>query len=255
MNQPMARTQPTARPYSAPLPAGAPGAAGEHSALSLAALVSRSRIETDHFYAGRPHDPSFAYELFRRALVGRCEAAWAELYGLYRPLVEGWVRRSGSLPLTGETGDYFVSAAFARFWRAVPAERLADFPTLASLLNYLQRCAGCVVIDFARAQSGAQLLPEDAIPAARHPSCAPDEQALSMIERQEFWRFVGELLHTPAERAVVHGSYVLGLKPGDIFALHPALFASVNEVYAIKRNVLNRLSRNADLRQMVTAEA
>lgn len=255
MNQPMARTQPTACPQSALPLAGASGAVGDQSALSLAALVSRSRIETDHFYAGRPHDPSFAYELFRRALVGRCEAAWTELYTLYRPLVEGWVRRSGSLPLTGESGDYFVSAAFARFWRALPAERLADFPTLASLLNYLQRCAGCVVIDFARAQSSAHLLPEEAIPLAHHPCCAPDEQALSLIERQEFWRFVNQLLHSPAERAVIHGSYVEGLKPSDIFALHPTLFASVNEVYAIKRNVLNRLSRNADLRQMAAAEA
>lgn len=227
-----------------------PDDAAAAGALSLAVLVSRCRVETDHFYANRPHDPRFAYELFRRALAERNETAWVELYTLYRPLVEGWIKRSGSLALTGEHGDTFVSAAFARLWRAIPPARLADFPTLAALLNYLQRCAGCVVIDYARSQASAAALPEEAMAQARELLVSPDEQALGRVEREEFWRMIDGLLHSQAERAVVRGSFVLGMKPGDIYDRHPDLFENVNSVYSVKRNVLTRLGRNPELRRM-----
>jgi DNA-directed RNA polymerase specialized sigma24 family protein len=246
MNPHTAPAQPQAQPQGAWANPEEPTAP---SALGLSALVSRCQIETDHFYAGRPHDPRFAYELFRRALADRNEAAWIELYALYRPLVEGWIKRSGSLPLTGEHCETFVSAAFARLWRAIPPARLSDFPTLAALLNYLQRCAGCVVIDYARSQPSAAL-PEEALAHARELLVSPDEQALVRVEREEFWRLIDGLLHSEAERAVVQGAFVLGMKPGDIFERHPDLFESVNSVYAVKRNVLTRLGRNPELRRL-----
>jgi hypothetical protein len=40
------------------------------------------------------------------------------------------------------------------------------------------------------------------------------------------------------------------MKPGDIFVARTDLFAGVDEVYAMKRNILNRLRRNHELRAM-----
>jgi hypothetical protein len=40
------------------------------------------------------------------------------------------------------------------------------------------------------------------------------------------------------------------MKPGDIFQRYTHLFSSINDVYNVKRNVLGRLSRNQELRQM-----
>src|SRR5215216_1127040 len=113
--------------------------------LSLPILVRRCATESDHFYHSRPYDARFAHELFRRALVERDEQAWEHVYTHYSPLVEGWVRRSGAFASCGESSEFFVGAAFTKFWRAMSPERFATFPTLAALLQYLQLCTSSVV--------------------------------------------------------------------------------------------------------------
>src|SRR5579859_6998204 len=117
-------------------------AASDLMTLPLEALARQCCTESERFYRGQPHNTRFAYELFRRALVERNEAAWEHVYAHYSPLVDSWVRRSGAFLNSGESSEFFVSLAFTRFWRAIPPRRFAAFPTLAALLQYLQRCAG-----------------------------------------------------------------------------------------------------------------
>ena len=50
-----------------------------------------------------------------------------------------------------------------------------------------------------------------------------------------------------------HEIYQSQLKPAEIFQRHPHLFASVDDVYRIKRNVLERLRRNANIRAFLPA--
>jgi hypothetical protein len=219
--------------------------------MSLAALATCCAAESERFYRGRPYDTQFAYELFRRALVERDELAWEHVYTHYAPLVESWVRRSGAFAGSGETGEYFVGAAFTKFWRAVTPERFESFATLAALLHYLQLCAGSVVIDSVRAQSWAEMAPEEALSPWQAPQASPDEQALNRVSRAEFWRFIESQMNGAAELAVVVGSFVMGLKPGEIYEQRPDLFANVNEVYNVKRNVLARLGRNGELRGLL----
>ena len=73
------------------------------------------------------------------------------------------------------------------------------------------------------------------------------------MSRGEFWRYIDTQLNGDAERAVVLCSFVLGMKPGEICDERPDLFASVAEVYNVKRNVLCRLSRNPELRRRLSA--
>jgi hypothetical protein len=221
--------------------------------LSINALVCRCVVESDHFYRGQPYDTRFAYELFRRALVLRDEVAWEHVYAHYSALVESWVRRSGAFPGSGESSEFFIGAAFTKFWRAVSAERFADFPTLASLLHYLQLCTGSVVIDSVRSQSWSEMVPEEALPAGQVPQVAPDEEALARVGRAEFWRYITGQLNGEAEQVVVVGSFVLGMKPGEIYDDRPDLFADVDEVYNVKRNLLARLGRNAELRRRLAS--
>jgi DNA-directed RNA polymerase specialized sigma24 family protein len=221
--------------------------------MSLPALVRRCAIESEHFYHSRPYDARFAHELFRRALVERDEAAWEHIYAHYSPLVESWVRRSGAFAGSGESSEFFVGAAFTKFWRAVTPDRFVTFATLAALLSYLQLCTGSVVIDSVRAQSWAEVVSDQALPPGQVPQISPDEQALEQVGRWEFWSYIDAQLNGDAERAVVLGSFVLGMKPGEIRDERPDLFESVNDVYNIKRNVLSRLSRNPELRRRLTA--
>ena len=216
--------------------------------LSLPALVRRCATESDHFYHNRSYDARFAHELFRRALVEHDQIAWEHVYSHYSPLVESWVRRSGAFVGSGESSEFFVGAAFTKFWRAVSPERFATFATLAALLAYLQLCTSSVVIDSVRAQSWAEMVADDALPADQMPRASADDEAIDRVSRAEFWRYIDTQLHCDAERAVVLGSFVLGMKPGEICDQRPDLFANVCDVYNIKRNVLSRLSRNPELR-------
>lgn len=215
-------------------------------------LIHLCSIESERFYRSMPHDPRYAYELFRRALVESDQLAWEFLFAHYNGLVENWVRRSGAFACSGESSEYFVSMAFTRFWRAITPERFASFTTLSSLLQYLQLCAGSVVIDSVRSQSWKEMLPEEAITYDRLATSSPDEEAMEHIHRQEFWQYIETQLNDEAERILVYNFFVLGMKPGDIFEANQHIFESVKDVYNVKRNVLGRLSRNAELRQLLS---
>ncbi len=218
--------------------------------MDLTTLMQHCACESERFYRGQQHDTSFSYELFRRALVERSEAAWEQLYRHYNGLVEGWVRRSGAFTSSGESSEFFVVGAFTKFWRAITPDRFDSFPTLASLLHYLQLCATSVVIDSVRTQSWSEMLPEDMITASASPQYSPDEEAVNRVQREEFWRLIDAQLHDEIERVVVYCSFILGLTPRAIFARRKDLFRTVNDVYNVKRNVLGRLGRNSQLRQM-----
>lgn len=219
--------------------------------MDLDLLMQHCAVESERFYRGQQHDTSYSYELFRRALVERDEAAWEQLYRHYSSLVEGWVRRSSAFTSSGESSEYFVVGAFMKFWRAVTPERFDSFPTLASLLHYLQLCATSVVIDSVRAQSWSEILPEDTVSLDQLPQQSPDEEAMSRVQREEFWQFIDTQLNDDLERFVVYCSFVLGLTPRAIYSRRNDLFNSVNDVYNVKRNVLGRLGRNVQLRQMI----
>ncbi|NOK63301.1 MAG: sigma-70 family RNA polymerase sigma factor [Chloroflexi bacterium AL-W] len=219
--------------------------------MNLSTLVQRSLTESNRFYTGRSTDTRFAYELFRRALVERNEIAWQYIYNQYGPLVESWVRRCGAFPKSGESSEFFVISAFTRFWKAVTAERFHSFDNLAGLLSYLQMCASCVVIDSVRTQSWAEVLPEPMLRAASTSQTAPDEEAVERVNREDFWKYIDTQLNDEAERVVVYQSFVVGMKPTAIQQHRPDLFGTVKDVYNVKRNVLDRLSRNQELRQML----
>lgn len=218
--------------------------------MDLSTLMHRCATESERFYRGQQHDTRYSYELFRRALVERNEAAWEQLFHHYSGLVEGWVRRNGAFTSSGESSEFFVVGAFTKFWRAITPERFDSFPTLASLLHYLQLCTTSVVIDSVRTQSWSEMVPEETLNPALTPQHSPDEEAVNRVHREEFWRIIDAQLHDEIERVVVYSSFVLGLTPRAIFARWNNLFNSVNDVYNVKRNVLGRLGRNSQLRQM-----
>lgn len=244
-------TQPATMSIAAPQPAIARAASASEPSMArieLGVLARRALDESHLFYRHEPYDARYAYELLRRALAEGCEGAWQVIYEHYHPLVEHWVRRTGAFAVSGESSDYFVAAAFTRFWRAIPAARFSAFPNLAALLNYLRRCATCVVIDSARSHAATDLLPEESINWNTQKLAHADEEATERVSRAEFWRLIDGLLSGEAERVLMRSSFLLGMKPGDIFAARADLFADVGEVYTLKRNILARLRRCPELR-------
>ncbi|MCU0494548.1 MAG: sigma-70 family RNA polymerase sigma factor [Chloroflexaceae bacterium] len=223
----------------------------ELAQMSLATLVAHCRAEGQHYSQGQPYDACYAYELCRRALVERCELAWAELYYLYTPLVQHWVRRSASFATCGESEEFFVTEAFFRFSQAITPQRFAEFPSLAALMGYLRRCTSCVVIDFVRSNARTEqwfsLRLADDLPGG-----CPEEQALGRLYDEEFWHDLNAHLHTEAERVIIRATLEAGMSSGEIYNRWRGLFSDVNEVYTVKRNMILRLKRSPYLRRLAS---
>lgn len=218
--------------------------------MELSLLVKRCVSERDQYRRTRQHDTRYGFELFRRALVEGDQEAWAHVYTLYRGLVECWVRRSSYFVHSEDSSESFTLAAFARLARVVTAERFASFPNLAALLRYLRCCTESIVLDSLRAQRPTDALPDETI-LDESGLLQTGDESLDHVERQEFWRIVMGLLHGEAERVVVLRSFVLGMRPSDIYDDRRDLFASIADVYSVKRNVLVRLRRNGQIQQLL----
>jgi hypothetical protein len=65
----------------------------------------------------------------------------------------------------------------------------------------------------------------------------------------ELWRLISSVLKNETEQILMHLTLEIGLKPREIQAQRPDLFADVKAVYTLTRNIYDRLGRGAALRR------
>lgn len=216
--------------------------------IDVPGLARRCQEETDRYLRGEAFSERFCFELFRRAIVERVDAAWAGVYAQYSSLVRIWLK-------TRMDEDEGVNAAFERFWHAVDAAKFARFGSLAAVLSYLKMCVHTTVLDHARAQRQNTLdMDLDTIQSVS----APDSVEGTVGERlaaAELWRQVSEVLTQEAERRVIYLSYVVGLTPREIQARHGREFPRVDEIYRYKRSALDHLRHSPALHTFIAAPA
>lgn len=214
-------------------------------------LAAECADQTARFFSRTEHDTGYCYELFRRAIVGRNDYAWEKIYQIYQPLVASWVGRHIGLEVADEEVDYFVNCAFDKIWSAVNGEKFGQFQDLASLLRYLQMCVHSVIVDYARGNhirtTDLDILANLTLPD----SPLIEKYVTDQLERLRLWEMVARLTQNEKETIVLECSFVYDLKPSQIYAAHPDQFESLEELYRIKRNLLNRLRRNQMLRQFL----
>lgn len=216
--------------------------------LPLAEIAARCREETARYLRREAAEEAFCFELFRRAVVERAAAAWEAVYQQYRGVVLAWVRRHPMAAAAAEDDMYWVNRTFERFWGAVGPDRFVAFPGMAALLRYLKMCAHSVLMDDIRARHSGRLEPltdQDAEIGE-----APDTagSVVSALAGSALWDVIQAALLDETERQVAYCCFALDLKPREIYERHPDRFGSVDDVYRIKRNLLDRLRRNPDIR-------
>jgi DNA-directed RNA polymerase specialized sigma24 family protein len=225
--------------------------------LTLAGIAHRCGQETELFFRHQSHDPRYCFELFRRAIMDHNQRAWEFVYAQYQPLVTGWVKRHSAFPTSGEEVQYFVNRAFEKMWVALTPNKFSRFPNLKSLLRYLQMCVHSVIVDQMRVAEqsvvGVQVEALAAEGRARGPGV--ENQALARVQRQDFWDQINARLRNEKERRVVYGSFVLALKPRELYAQFGETFCDVNEVYRVKENILARLRRDTELQELLGEDA
>lgn len=217
-------------------------------ALSHTNLVQHCRRESQRFFQQQPNDPTFCYELFRRAMIGRDQAAWSAIYDQYMPLALGWVERHASFAACEEESLYFVNRAFEKMWSALSPQKFTRFPDLKSLLRYLQLCVHSVIIDYVRTAQPVEL----AEPAGSWQGL--ESNVLTALTRTELWQRIGARLNDQREEQLLYYRYALGLKPREICNRFADEFPDVSEVYVMNQNILARLRRDETLRQFFVDE-
>ena len=225
--------------------------------LTLTGIAHRCAQETELFFQRKGYNPRYCFELFRRAIMERNQRAWELVYNQYRSLVGSWVKRHSAFPSSGEEAQYFVNRAFEKMWVAVTPDRFGRFPDLKSLLRYLQTCVHSVVLDQVRVAEQAEVGAEADIASVEGEAgdTTPEDQALARVQGQELWDQITTRLRSDKERRVMYGSFVLALKPREIYAEGKDTFRDVREVYRVKENVLARLRRDAELKKLLGADA
>lgn len=216
--------------------------------MDLTALSDACQRESSRFFNNAEADNRYCYELFRRALKLRNAHAWEAIWHNYTNLVRGWLHASGADNLSIPR-DELVTMSFERFWQAMSSRSFDEFPTLPALLKYLRLCCVCTVADLLRQNRYEEYAPLDDIHDIAGDT-RPDRAFTDEEQRNLLWQVIDKAIQSEAERVIVQGCYLYGLKPNQVYQQHHQLFESVNDVYRMKRNLFNRLRRLPELRQI-----
>lgn len=203
------------------------------------------------------HEP-YCFELFRRAIVEKSEQCWSALYGQYSPLVASWIGQfiARSAPLLETPIEELVTTAITAFWRAFTAEKLTKAQRLADVLSYLKSCCVTTVLQAKRsAESEVKADPWNAdlvdnTLVDQEIGRRPEQMLMEKMWQEKLWQLVDRCCHDERERVLARLSFVSDLKPSEILERHPDLFASIAEIYAMRRNLKNRLERDKELQEL-----
>jgi hypothetical protein len=219
--------------------------------VALEDLCAQARAQEASFVHGETSNGAAGLELFRRAIADGDEDAWAAVITVYRGLLVAQAQRQMLRKLVDEDDGFCADRAFQRFWRATRAGRMEGFSDLASILKYLKMCLGSVLLDEARVRRRQAYVPIDDMPPDASVTDDPSAAIVGQIAGRELWQAVERELRDESERLVAHLSFVAGLSPREIRARHPERFAEVDEVYRLKRNVIDRLRRSQAIQQLL----
>lgn len=217
------------------------------------ALDALSAVELRHFCSkrvqGQDLHESYCYELFRRAIVLQDQHCWAELIEQYKNLVYSWLRPFMPTGTLGETTvEEMGIRVFTKFWQFYNQAHLQEARGLASILDYLKSCVRTCILEEERArQRHARHMLEmqaEQHETGRHVA----DEALHNLHRDQLWKLIRESCKDEQEQLIAWLTFQSGLTPREILALHPQQFNGVEEVHTMKRNLLDRLRRNKELR-------
>jgi hypothetical protein len=232
-----------------------PALAVPRSAMTLASLTvdelaQRCAAETGKFARREAGDDRFCFELLRRALADGVSEAFTRAYQIYERRVLGWVLGHSRFAQTGESADYFVSAAWSTFYFALRGAKFAGFPSLAQALAYLKLCVHTTIAQYIRDQRPAAAAALEDAPEAAH---TPDLGARAAAG--EIWRRIERALPDEQDRLLARCVFAEDLMPRQVIAAHPGRWRDERavslEIYRIRRALRN----DAELRRLLGLES
>ena len=187
----------------------------------------------------------YCLEILRRAVLLHSNDAWTFLLLQFNENVRIWLSRhpSREVALRYDSEQSYIDEAFRRFWQAVSDQQLT-FTTLASALSYLHLCLNCAVMDTLRAFSRPR---EE--PISNYEQFDKDKEepfVEDFYQESALWDVIEGLLPGEKEKRVAYLHFYCNLKPREIMRYCPGEFSNENEIYRLKRNIMERILRNID---------
>ena len=207
--------------------------------MSLPVLAADCLRELDNYRRGEPCTETYGVELFRRAIIQSDQEAWVWVQHCFGGMVRGWLGRHPKREVACrlESEENYVAQAFERFWQATTLTQRMEFSTLAAALQYLRASLHGAILDMLRAyaQPGEVSLPEPGEPLVEDGTA-----------NCEVWEILQMILSNPREQRLAYLLFHCGLGPREIVRFCPQEWSDVQEIYRLRRNIMERLLRNAD---------
>jgi hypothetical protein len=210
-------------------------------ALSVSTLVEQCQQEIQAYRRGEPSNEAYGLELLRRAIMQGDQAAWEGIQQCLGEMVRGWLRchSSREAACRWESEENYVAMAFERFWQATVQQRVA-FESFAGALSYLRASLHGAILDTLRAYSRPK---EVSLPEAGE---SDEPYGEDQTGSSEVWEILQTMLPNGREQRLAYLLYHCGLKPREIVRFCPQEWSDIQEIYRLRRNIIERLLRNAD---------
>jgi len=211
--------------------------------MSLSALADRSMSEINHYRRGEASNDQYCLEIFHRAMQKQDEAAWTLLEERFQDFLLTAFRRHPRSEAASrlDSPENYVARAFARFWMAAVHNQQVVFTSLGGALRYLRICLNSTILDMLRSYARSKEVP---LP---EPGFAGEPAVEDQEESSELWEIIRTMLPGARERLLAFLLYQCNLKPREIVRLRPQEFSDVEEIYRLRRNIVDRLERGADV--------
>jgi DNA-directed RNA polymerase specialized sigma24 family protein len=211
--------------------------------MRLSALADRCMSEINNFRRGEASSDQYCLEIFRRAMLEHDDEAWTLLVDRFKEFLLAAFRRHPRSEAAShlDSPENYVARAFARFWIAAVHNQQVMFTSLGAALRYLRVCLDSTILDMLRSDARRNEMP---LP---EPGFTGEPAVEDQDEGSELWEVIRDMLPSERERRLAFLLYQCNLKPREIVRLRPQEFPDVNEVHRMKRNIVDRLARNADV--------
>jgi hypothetical protein len=212
------------------------------SELSLPELAAYCLAEIDHYRRGTPYTERYGLELFNRALLKSDQEAWVWVQHCFGGMVLGWVRRhpQRALACRLESEEHYVAQAFERFWQATACNQQVEFSRLSAALQYLRASVHGAILDTLRTYQRSR---EVSRPV---PGAAGEPFREDVTCDSELWDILKDLFPNPRELRLSYLLFHCGLGPREIVQHCSPEWSSVQEIYALRRTIMERVLRRVD---------
>jgi hypothetical protein len=210
--------------------------------LKVSELAEQCLLEFNAYRRGEPSTDVYGVELLCRATVWDDQEAWASLQHCLTEVVRGWLRRHPSREVAArlDSEENYVAQAFARFWQASTQGQRREFRTFAAALPYLRASLHGALLDTLRAYGRPKEIPLPEVGEAGEP------WAEDGSEGQELWEVIRSHVPNQREQRLTYLLFHCGLGPREIVRFCPQEFCSVEDIYRLRRTIIERLLRHAD---------